>query len=93
MQIGQTYAPAASAPGPGRAGQAGLFNVTEQNYPTQPFAVALSGACANPTVLASAQSGGSYVEQVGGHLRRLRHLRGQRDRRLRPGGDELDAGL
>jgi prepilin-type N-terminal cleavage/methylation domain-containing protein len=64
VTIGQTYALTASAPGPGRVGQTGVFTVTERNYPTQPFAIALSGACANPTVLASVQSGGSYVEQV-----------------------------
>ncbi len=64
VTIGQTYAPIASAPGPGRAGQGGIFTVSELNYPTQPFAIALSGACAKPTVISSAQSGAAYVEQV-----------------------------
>jgi prepilin-type N-terminal cleavage/methylation domain-containing protein len=64
VQIGQTYTPSASAPAAGRPGQNGIFTIQEQNYPTAPFAIALSGACSNPTVVSSAQSAGAYAESV-----------------------------
>jgi len=41
-----------------------MFTISEQNYPTIPFTIALSGPCSSPTVVWSAQSGGTYVEQV-----------------------------
>jgi prepilin-type N-terminal cleavage/methylation domain-containing protein len=64
VAIGQTYAPSATGPAPGRPGQVGMFTISEQNYPTIPFTIALSGPCSSPTVVWSAQSGGTYVEQV-----------------------------
>ena len=64
VNIGRTYTPTASPPAAGRPGQNGVFTVAEQNYPSVPFSIALSGVCNAPTMLSGTQSGGSYVEQV-----------------------------